>query len=119
MNRKYVPCSTDSPGRCDVLVDLRGADGFYAVGMVERGHFRESHCFEIQDDSRANIAAIAADNGVAERVHLYGAATSTFALVTLLPPASTFVEPQSWSTLKATSSKSSPPSASTTCVIRM
>ncbi|MDN7900778.1 hypothetical protein QZM82_31770 [Burkholderia cepacia] len=65
--------------RCDVLVDLGGADGFYAVGMVERGLYRESHCFEIEDQSRANIAAIAAANGVADRVHLYGAATSTFA----------------------------------------
>lgn len=66
-------------GRCDVLVDLGGADGFYAVGMVERGLYRESHCFEIEDQSRANIAAIAAANGVTDRVHLYGAATSTFA----------------------------------------
>ncbi len=66
-------------GRCDVLVDLGGADGFYAVGMVARQLYRESHCFEIEDQSRANIAAIAAANNVADRVHLYGAATSTFA----------------------------------------
>ncbi|WP_323123158.1 hypothetical protein [Burkholderia alba] len=63
----------------DVLVDLGGADGYYAVGMVARGHHRESHCFEIVDESRANIARIADANGVADRVHLYGAATPSFA----------------------------------------
>lgn len=63
----------------DVLVDLGGADGYYAVGMIARGIYRESHCFEIVDASRANIAAIATANGVADRVHLYGAATPSFA----------------------------------------
>ncbi|WP_175905933.1 hypothetical protein [Burkholderia seminalis] len=63
----------------DVLVDLGGADGFYAVGMVERKLYGESHCFEIEEQSRANIATIAAANNVADRVHLYGVATSAFA----------------------------------------
>ncbi len=63
----------------DTFVDLGGADGYYAVGMVERQIYRESHCYELSDESRANIAAIAAENHVADRVQLYGAATPHFA----------------------------------------
>lgn len=61
------------------LIDLGGADGFYAVGMVKSGVYKDCHCFEIEDASRENIAAIAQDNGVSDRVHLYGAATPAFA----------------------------------------
>lgn len=64
----------------DIFVDLGGADGFYAVGTVATGHFRESHCYELVDASRANIGRIAERAGVADRVHLYGAATDQFPL---------------------------------------
>ncbi|AFJ90394.1 hypothetical protein MYA_6060 (plasmid) [Burkholderia sp. KJ006] len=65
----------------ETLVDLGGADGFYAVGMVKTGVYQHCHCFEIEDASRENIAAIADANGVRDRVHLYGAATPTFARI--------------------------------------
>ncbi|KWF37389.1 hypothetical protein [Burkholderia pseudomultivorans] len=65
----------------EALVDLGGADGFYAVGMVKTGVYQQCHCFEIEDASRENIAAIAEVNGVRDRVHLYGVATPTFARV--------------------------------------
>ncbi|WP_321959356.1 hypothetical protein [Burkholderia cenocepacia] len=63
----------------ETLIDLGGADGFYAVGMVKTGVYQQCHCFEIEDASRENIAAIAEANGVQDRVHLYGAATPVFA----------------------------------------
>ncbi|KVV25045.1 hypothetical protein WK78_02795 [Burkholderia cepacia] len=63
----------------DTLIDLGGADGFYAVGMLKNDLYQQCHCFEIEDASRQNIAAIAEENGVRDRIHLYGAATSTFA----------------------------------------
>ncbi|WP_244137081.1 hypothetical protein [Burkholderia pyrrocinia] len=66
-------------GERETLVDLGGADGFYAVGMVKTGVYQQCHCFEIEDVSRENIAEIAKENGVQDNVHIYGAATSTFA----------------------------------------
>ncbi|KVW77397.1 hypothetical protein [Burkholderia ubonensis] len=63
----------------DTLIDLGGADGFYAVGLVKTGVYQQSHCFEIVDESRENIAAIAEANGVRDRVHVHGAATPAFA----------------------------------------
>ncbi|KWN83001.1 FkbM family methyltransferase [Burkholderia stagnalis] len=63
----------------DVFIDLGGADGYYAVGLVAKNFYRESHCFELEESSRANIAHNAANNNVADRVHVYGAATPSFA----------------------------------------
>ncbi|WP_175771867.1 hypothetical protein [Burkholderia ambifaria] len=63
----------------DVFIDLGGADGYYAVGLVAKNFYREAHCFELEERSRANIAQNAANNNVAERVHIYGAATPSFA----------------------------------------
>jgi hypothetical protein len=62
-----------------VLVDLGGADGFYGVGLIASGKYKESHCFEIVDASRQNIVDIANSAGVASQVHVYGAATPSFA----------------------------------------
>ncbi|HGO6074593.1 TPA: hypothetical protein ACK3Q6_004444 [Burkholderia cepacia] len=63
----------------DVFVDLGGADGYYAVGLIAQNFYRESHCFELEEQSRANIAHNATINGVSDRVHVYGAATPAFA----------------------------------------
>ncbi|TAM03131.1 MAG: hypothetical protein EPN70_15180 [Paraburkholderia sp.] len=63
----------------NTLVDLGGADGFYAVGMVAVGKYAESRCFEISNESRENLREIAAANGVSEKVHIYGEATPDFA----------------------------------------
>lgn len=62
----------------DTLVNLGGGDGFYAVGMVKAGLYRESHCYELNANSRSNIAAVADANQVRERVHLYDLATAAF-----------------------------------------
>lgn len=67
-----------APGR-STLVDLGAADGFYGVGLIATNCFDQSYCYEIDDDSRENLRALAMAAGVADRVHLYGAATSSFA----------------------------------------
>lgn len=61
-----------------VLVDLGGADGFYAVGTVAAGLFERSIVYELAAESRANISAHAAESGVADRVSIHGAADSRF-----------------------------------------
>jgi hypothetical protein len=63
----------------DVFIDLGGADGYYAVGLVAKNLYHESHCFELEEMSRANITRNAVNNNVADRVHVYHAATPSFA----------------------------------------
>jgi hypothetical protein len=60
------------------FVDLGGADGFYAVGLVATRHFERSYCYEIDLASRENLGQMAAQAGVGGEVHLFGAATCNF-----------------------------------------
>ncbi|MDE2357624.1 MAG: hypothetical protein KGL69_12815 [Alphaproteobacteria bacterium] len=65
-------------GERTTLIDLGAADGYYGVGLVAVGVYARSHCFEIVEESRQNLAALAADHGVGDRVHIHGAATPGF-----------------------------------------
>ncbi len=60
------------------LIDLGAADGFYGVGLVASGLFARSYCFEIVEQSRIHLAELAQASGVADRVHILGAATPAF-----------------------------------------
>ncbi|MGN3966372.1 hypothetical protein ACS0ZG_33845 [Burkholderia gladioli] len=62
----------------DILVDLGGADGYYAVGLLATGRVARSVCYESEPHSRANIHAIARRNGVQDRITVLGQATRDF-----------------------------------------
>lgn len=63
----------------DTFINLGGGDGFYAVGLIKAGLYRESHCYEISAASRSNITAVAEANQVGGRIHLHELATPVFA----------------------------------------
>jgi hypothetical protein len=62
----------------DTLIDLGGADGYFAVGCLHANLYNECHCYEIVAESRANLAAVAEANSVRDRLQIYEAATSQF-----------------------------------------
>jgi hypothetical protein len=60
----------------DILVDIGAADGYYAVGAVSSGLFSRSYCFEASKSGQEVIATTAELNSVADRVTIFGKATS-------------------------------------------
>lgn len=64
--------------RCDVFVDVGAADGYYAVGSVHAGLFREAVCFEMDFSGRQVIRDHARRNGVEERISIHGEADAGF-----------------------------------------
>ena len=60
-----------------VLVDIGAADGFWAVGLVQAGHFDRAICFESRAQSRAAIAELARGNGVQDKIAVHGSADET------------------------------------------
>lgn len=61
-------------GEGKTLVDLGGADGVFGVGLVETGAFARSLIFEMKEDSRRAIAALAEARGLSDRVAVHGEA---------------------------------------------
>ena len=61
-----------------IVVNLGAADGYYGVGLVKSGLFREAYCFELTAAGRGAIAALAAANHLESRVHVFGAANADF-----------------------------------------
>ena len=64
--------------RKKVLVNLGAADGYYGVGLVATNNFARSICYESSDQGRAYLERLSAQNGVADRVQIFGTATSSF-----------------------------------------
>ncbi len=58
----------------DAFVDVGCANGYYAVGMARLRPDWHVHAFDIMAEAREVTRKNAAGNGVADRVHLYGAA---------------------------------------------
>lgn len=59
-------------------MDLGAADGYYVIGCVHGGLFRDAYAFEMSDQGRAVIRDNVQLNGVADRVHIHGYADQSF-----------------------------------------
>jgi hypothetical protein len=57
----------------DAVVDVGCAEGYYAVGLARLMPEAVVHAFDIDEAARSACAALAAKNGVAERVRIGGA----------------------------------------------
>lgn len=64
--------------RFDNLVDVGAADGYYAIGMLISGRVNNAICFELSKEGQRTIAANAGQNGVLDRITIFGAASDTF-----------------------------------------
>jgi hypothetical protein len=56
----------------DCVIDIGCAEGYYAVGLAYRFPNLEVFAFDIDETARTACAALAARNGVSERVHVAG-----------------------------------------------
>ena len=68
-----------APGHFRVFVDVGAADGYYAVGMLHSGKVDRSIAFEILSECREAIRRLAIENGVGDRIEIFGAASDRFA----------------------------------------
>jgi hypothetical protein len=68
----------EAPARFRVLVDVGAADGYYAVGLLYIGRVDRSVAFETVAEGRAAIARLAAKNGVADKITIFGTASDRF-----------------------------------------
>jgi hypothetical protein len=68
----------DAPAHFRVLVDVGAADGYYAVGLLHSGRVDRSVALETVTEGRAAIARLAAENGVADKITILGAASDRF-----------------------------------------
>jgi precorrin-6B methylase 2 len=69
---------SEAPDRYRVLVDVGAGDGYYAVGLLYSGKVDRSIAFEAIPECRAAIARLAAENGVADKITVLGAASDRF-----------------------------------------
>ncbi|MDE2014521.1 MAG: hypothetical protein KGJ75_16485 [Alphaproteobacteria bacterium] len=60
------------------FIDLGAGDGYYAVGALVSGRFRNAYCFEMSAEGRRVIADNARLNRVADRLTIHGAAGADF-----------------------------------------
>jgi hypothetical protein len=65
--------------RRSVLVNLGAADGYYGVGLVTTKIYSRALCYELDEEARGYLASSAQANGVADRIQIFGGATSGFA----------------------------------------
>ena len=61
-----------------VFIDVGAADGYYGVGVVASGMFKQSYCYEISPDGQKVVRASSKENGVDEKVFVHGEAPKTF-----------------------------------------
>lgn len=61
-----------SPGA--IFLDLGAANGYWACGLVKAGFVTRSYAFEISEEAQQAIKDCAAENGISDRVHVYGEA---------------------------------------------
>lgn len=62
----------------NVLVDLGAADGIYGVGLLVNNRFEESYCFEASNINQELLISNASENGISEKVHVFGKADRNF-----------------------------------------
>ena len=66
--------STIQKRRRSTLIDVGGADGFYAVGALVNNLFDNCICFELTEKGRTSLERTANDNGVIDRLQILGEA---------------------------------------------
>ena len=59
-------------GGLDCVIDVGCAEGYYAVGLARMAPHLTVYAYDIQDEARRACAALAAQNGVADRVIVGG-----------------------------------------------
>jgi hypothetical protein len=65
-----IECSRSA----DLLIDIGAADGYFGVGLVAKGYFEKSACFEIDPAMRSALKNVARVNGVEDKILTFGAA---------------------------------------------
>lgn len=63
----------------DLLIDIGAADGFFGVGLVARGYFDRSACFEMNSEMRGTLGAVAKLNAVEDKITIFGIADERLA----------------------------------------
>jgi hypothetical protein len=58
------------------FIDLGSADGYYAVGFAVRCPWTRVHAFDLSKSARESCRALAALNGVTDRISMHGRATA-------------------------------------------
>jgi hypothetical protein len=58
----------------DLLIDIGAADGLFGVGLVAKGYFDRSACFEMEPAMRRALSAVAKLNAVEGKVTILGVA---------------------------------------------
>lgn len=66
------------PSKYSTFIDLGAADGYYGIGVLVNGLFKNSICYEISQNGRETIQANAMLNNVSKKVDIRGAATKNF-----------------------------------------
>ena len=66
--REVVSALVEHAEKRDIFIDVGAADGFFAVGLVARGIFKQSHAFEISKSGRQVIRKSSVINGVSHLV---------------------------------------------------
>ncbi len=69
---------TKIPATHRTFVDLGAADGYYGVGVLINNLFDKSYCFEISNAGRNVIRQNAQQNGMLNRISIYGTAEKDF-----------------------------------------
>ncbi len=77
--QEVLTALTGAPDRYRVFVDVGAADGYYAVGLLHSGKVERSVAFEAIPECREAIKLLAAENGVAEKISVFGIASEHFA----------------------------------------
>ena len=64
-------------GKFSNFIDIGAADGYYAVGSVFNGMYKNSHAFEINELGRKTILETAKINNCEKQISIYGEANSS------------------------------------------
>ena len=70
--REVVAALVEHAAERDVFIDVGAADGFFAVGLVACGIFKQSHAFEISESGRQVIRKSSVINAVSHSVSVHG-----------------------------------------------
>jgi hypothetical protein len=72
-----------SASHATIFIDIGAADGYFAVGAVFSGLYKESICFEISEEGRESIAKNAERNGVLDKTTILAEANEDSLLSTV------------------------------------
>jgi hypothetical protein len=76
--QEVLNCLAEISPRYKTFVDIGAADGYYGIGVLVGNLFAEAYCYEISSEAREIMKKNAKLNGVADRIHIKGAARCGF-----------------------------------------